>query len=118
MAETYNYKPLIIVSKDQEQITGFINLLEINSRFTGKRLVSLPFSTYSGFLYDDEWSLRSLMDFLKKETAEKGYQYLEIKHKIGIKTDVIEKRHYFNSVHDITQTEEELWKNFDKGTVR
>jgi hypothetical protein len=48
LSETYSYTPLYLgmTSRDGSQISGIFPLMLVNSSLTGRRVVSLPFTTY------------------------------------------------------------------------
>lgn len=118
LADTYHYNPSILVNKKDGKITACISSLDIKSIFTGRRMVSLPFSTYSGFLCDNNGALKEIEDFLKEEAKKENFKYIEIKQSSKINSSFEEKEHYFNDILDLGKTEDELLKSFDKGTAR
>ena len=44
LAETFGYEPLYFFTEDRGQMQALFPLMEVNSRLTGKRGVSLPFT--------------------------------------------------------------------------
>ena len=44
LAQTYNYRPLYFTILDNDKITGLLPVMEVKSRLTGHRGISLPFS--------------------------------------------------------------------------
>jgi len=46
LKDTYHYKPLYFVSKDEDELKCLVPMMEIDSILTGRRGVSLPFSDY------------------------------------------------------------------------
>jgi len=78
LAETYGYKPLNlgITSSDGSQISGIFPLMFVNSFLTGRRVVSLPFTTYCNPLMP-EGSLEEAMHFAFNRF--RGVRYVELK---------------------------------------
>jgi hypothetical protein len=65
LAETYGYHPFVITVCDAAgKIVAGLPVLEIRSRFRGRRWVSLPFTDYCEPLYDDPESLHQLTNDL------------------------------------------------------
>ncbi|MDR3575118.1 MAG: GNAT family N-acetyltransferase [Anaerolineaceae bacterium] len=65
LTECYGFKAFIcaVMGKTDNIIAG-LPVMEINSRFSGQRWVSLPFSDYCLPLYDDLESFNKIIDFL------------------------------------------------------
>jgi len=64
-ADCYNYKPnVLIVCSDDGKINAGLPLMQINSRITGLRWVSLPFSDYCTPLYNDDQAFVKLINRL------------------------------------------------------
>jgi FemAB-related protein (PEP-CTERM system-associated) len=61
------------------QISGFLPLFAIHSPFTGRRLVSLPFSDFCPLLAEDEASADGLVDQAIQLTHEQKASYLELR---------------------------------------
>lgn len=65
IADSYGYRPFIVAIMDSnERITAGLPIVEINSRLTGNRWVSLSFTDHCHPLYRDKSSLRQLVDGL------------------------------------------------------
>lgn len=78
LSETYGYNPLYlgITSSDGSQISGILPLMFVNSFLTGRRVVSLPFTTYCNPLMP-EVLLEEAMHFAFKRFP--GVRYVELK---------------------------------------
>jgi hypothetical protein len=78
LSETYGYSPLHlgITSSDGSQISAIFPLMFVNSFLTGRRVVSLPFTTYCNPLMPEEvWE--EAMGFAFKRFP--GVRYVELK---------------------------------------
>ena len=65
LVDCYNYKPfVIIVLNGDGEICAGLPIMQINSRITGRRWVSLPFSDYCTPLYRDDQALGQLTNQL------------------------------------------------------
>ena len=78
--ETYGYLPRYIVLEDEGgQYVAGIPFFLIKSRFTGTRLVCLPFSDYCYPLSENPEYIALLIDAAKKDMEAQGASYLEIR---------------------------------------
>lgn len=67
LADCCNYKPFVlIISNSDDAIRAGLPLMEVNSRLTGKRWISLPFSNYCMPLYEDNRAYNQLSNGLVK----------------------------------------------------
>jgi len=78
--EAYGYLPRYhILENEAGQIKAAIPLYSIRSRFTGERLICLPFSDYCFPLGDDGADITLLLEPVKKEVEAGEGTYLEIR---------------------------------------
>jgi CelD/BcsL family acetyltransferase involved in cellulose biosynthesis len=64
-AECYGYRPFVIAVSDMAgRLTAGLPMMEVHSRLTGKRWVSLPFTDHCAPLYGDAQSLGRLVEGL------------------------------------------------------
>jgi CelD/BcsL family acetyltransferase involved in cellulose biosynthesis len=65
LAECYRYRPFIVAVCDSAGgVRAGIPMMEVRSRLTGRRWVSLPFSDHCAPLYEDAGALESLLEYL------------------------------------------------------
>ncbi len=77
--ETYSYLPQYHIAEDQSgKLIAAIPFYLIDSRLTGRRLVSLPFSDYCWPLGEDT-AVTELTGAVKKEVTGKAASFLEIR---------------------------------------
>ncbi len=55
LVKIYDYKPYFPCNFENQRMTFFLPFMQIRSKFTGKRLVSLPFSDYCEPIIIDEY---------------------------------------------------------------
>jgi hypothetical protein len=60
--ESYGYKPYFFISKNENELSALLPFMEVNSRYTGRRGVSLPFSDYCDPIIREETSTRRLLE--------------------------------------------------------
>jgi lipid II:glycine glycyltransferase (peptidoglycan interpeptide bridge formation enzyme) len=77
---TYGYEPVAFTttSAGKELQNGAV-FCRVESRLTGRRLVSLPFSDHCELLVDDEKEMHALVDGLKRELRERAWGYIEVR---------------------------------------
>ena len=80
ITKLYGYSPIALSSTNASgQVAGFLPLCLIQSRVTGRRLVSLPFSDHCPLLAADEASANDLVDQAVHLAQEKRVKYLELR---------------------------------------
>lgn len=78
LAETYGHQPHYLRVFISERKAALVPLMEVNSPFTGRRGVSLPFSDFAGPLWTGD-RFPEIYDVLRNLTAEMKWRYLEIR---------------------------------------
>jgi FemAB-related protein (PEP-CTERM system-associated) len=114
--ESYGLKPVILALLDDKKILNVIPFFLLESKFFGKKLVSLPYGDYGGLLFDFkvDWILKKLDDIAKETDVD----YVEIrepnvkfwKHFKSFKTEF----KYYTFILNLDKPLEEIWKSFDK----
>ena len=80
LASFYGYTPIPLMTTSRHgRVTGFLPLCYINSRLTGRRLVSLPFSDHCPILAQDEASTNDLLNQAIRLAEQKHVRYLELR---------------------------------------
>lgn len=119
LTDTYHYKPVYFSLIRDNRICSIVPAMEIKSKLTGKRLVSLPFSDFCEPLFNSieeseilkekifEYCENNHLKFMEFRTSETRFPF-----ETGqFRTDL---RHILNLVPD----ENELKKNFSDNTKR
>jgi hypothetical protein len=76
----YGYELISLISTNTaKRVTGFLPLCLMLSPFTGKRLVSLPFSDHCHLLAEDEESANDLIDQAIRLAHKEHARYLELR---------------------------------------
>ncbi|WP_348344628.1 GNAT family N-acetyltransferase [Ignavibacterium sp.] len=119
LADTYKYKPVYFCLFKDNMISSVVPAMEINSKLTGKRLVSLPFSDFCepllGSIDESEIIKENIINycttnnlkFIEFRTSETKFPF----ETQNFRTDL---RHILNLVPD----QSELRKNFSENTKR
>ncbi len=121
--ETYHYEPYyFILEKDNGQIKAGIPFFLIKSRFTGTRLVSLPFSDFCDALIDDKDDFKGLFDAVIKKLTYSKVSYIEFNPKRnnlnfnGYNFKILDC--YRNHVLELSGTLEKIMYKFHKNCIQ
>lgn len=79
LAESYNHRPFYLSFLDGQGLASCLPLMEVNSRLTGKRAVSLPFSDSAGAVSDAGFDVRAALLSLDSLRLEKHWKYIELR---------------------------------------
>lgn len=77
--DAYGYRQASLACVEGGTIVGVLPMLEIRSRLTGKRAVSLPFSDYSALLTTVDAAAGALLDECERLRASRGWKYVEFR---------------------------------------
>jgi CelD/BcsL family acetyltransferase involved in cellulose biosynthesis len=103
------------------RVTGYLPLCFIQSRMTGRRLVSLPFSDHCPLLATDEASANDLVDQAILLAREKRARYLELRAGVNDvlarRSDLVASDLYVRWLKPLTPDGDALWRSVD-GSVR
>ncbi|MCM8787662.1 MAG: FemAB family PEP-CTERM system-associated protein [Candidatus Omnitrophica bacterium] len=110
----YGFKSHYIVAKDEEgNIQGILPLFEIK-QLTGKKLISVPFSTEGGILYNTEKAKNLLLEQAKNLMLANGSDYLELRQEKDIGINFETKDYYYHLKLNLNPNPEIIWKQMDK----
>jgi len=62
LRESYGYKPYFFILKNKRELSDLLPFMEVNSRYSGRRGVSLPFSDYCNPIIREEMSTQRLLE--------------------------------------------------------
>lgn len=79
LAETYGHQPFYLKISGYGSEAALVPLMEVKSRFTGCRGVSLPFSDFAGPLWSDTGHAPSVYAALLELAAARKWKHLEIR---------------------------------------
>lgn len=77
--ESYGYMPYYFTVFKKGGISTLLPIMEVNSLFTGKRGVSLPFSDYCESIAPDDKEFGELFEDLVTFGRQSGWRYLEMR---------------------------------------
>ena len=80
LQRTYGYAPVAYTTAPPGvELSNAIVLCRVNSRLTGRRLVSLPFSDHCEPLVESSEYLDGLLHSLELDRAKEGWKYIELR---------------------------------------
>lgn len=80
LRKTYGYSPTAFtVSPPGSPLTNAIAFCEVSDWFTGRRLVSLPFSDHCSPLVENPEQLLHLLGYLRAKQSRDGWKYVQIR---------------------------------------
>ena len=125
LRSTYRYEPLAYTtsSPNQELQNGLLFCL-VDSRITGRRLVSLPFTDHCDPLCDSTENLVQLLSFSQQVLEQENLKYLELRPTRGDfgeangVTSFFPTAKFFLHTLSLTPSLVELFQEFDKNCVQ
>ena len=118
IAETYNYIPYYFIVQSNTTIKAAIPLMVVNSRLTGKRAVSLPFTDYCPPLVSKETDFSDLKNEIIEFCKGKGLKYVEIRGGNKLFNGVLPSIFDYNHSLNLSISENELHNNLSSNTKR
>ncbi|MBW2991788.1 FemAB family PEP-CTERM system-associated protein [Candidatus Woesearchaeota archaeon] len=110
---SYNFKPHYLVVKENNIILGILPLFEIKQP-TGKKLLSVPFSTEGGILSRTETAKQQLIEKAKQLTKQNNLDYLELRQEKDIGSDLKTKDYYCHMKLILGSDPKFVWQQMDK----
>lgn len=121
LEKTYKYKPYYLLAKNnQDEITGILPLLKVDSFIFGNRLVSLPFSYCGGIISNNNSTTTELIDYTISKTIEHHMSYLELKQGISYLDNIklVKSDNNITSILHLSKNKEDIWNNIKKDKKR
>lgn len=123
ISELYGYSIIPLTTTNSAgEITGFLPLCSMQSPFTGRRLVALPFTDLCPLLAVDETSANALVDQAILLAQEQMVKYLELRAGVN---DVLSKRSdlilgqlYVRWLISLANDPDSVWANLRKPIQR
>ncbi len=119
LSETYKYTPTYFCILKANRLSSIIPAMEVKSRITGKRLVSLPFSDFCEPLFSSIDESEILKDSIFSYCKKNNFRYAEFRTsetKFPYETEHF--RTDLRHILDISVDEIELQKHFSENTKR
>jgi hypothetical protein len=125
LRRTYGYEPVAFTtSSPTGELKNGLVFCQVNSRLTGHRLVSLPFSDHCEPLFDSAEEINFLILYLQATLERKQWKYLEVR-PINVnfgQTDngvgFVPTATYFLHTLDLRPDLDNVFRNLDKDSVQ
>lgn len=117
LSQTYGYEPLYVCRREQGRFRLLIPVMEVASRLTGRRGVSLPFTDFCDPLFEDLGELRAAVEEVLRLGRGRGWRRVELRSGEVLSGDAKPSSVYVGHNLDLRATEEELFSRL-KGPVR
>ena len=125
LQRTYRYTPMVFTtSSASSELKNGLVFCQIDSRLTGRRLVSLPFSDHCEPLCDSTEEMKILVQGSQASVNSREWRYLEIRptdEHFGEASSEIGLQpvgRYFHHVVDLAPAVDDLLRGFDKDSVQ
>ena len=117
LVKSYGYKPVYFVMA-ADALTAAVPLMDVTSRLTGRRAVSLPFTDYCGPLVPHVEVSKVLFDAIRHEGRTKGWEYIELRGGAEYLGDGESSAWFYRHSLDLTPGEARLFKALRDSTRR
>ncbi len=118
LAESYGYTPLYFAVLENGKLRALVPLMEVNSIFTGKRVVSLPFTDYCEPIIDESVKFQDLFDHIIGYGKKCSWKYIELRFKQHLLPHAGILGTYLGHTLDLTKGEEKIFSNLRDSTRR
>ena len=115
--ESYGYKPAYFASFERQSLSILMPFMEVNSRITGKRGVSLPFTDFCDPIVSNGNAFRAAVNALKNYGKKKGWKTAEWRGGY-FKEAPCPSASYLAHTLKLAETEEQMFSRFKSSTRR
>ncbi len=117
LSKTYGHKPFYIALSRDGELQALVPIMEVNSSFTGRRGVCLPFSDFCAPLLFNGCESRRVTAKLSDLASERDWKHFEIRDGNGFVPPADPSVEYLGHTLDLQHTAENLFAGFS-GSVR
>lgn len=117
LEETYGYHPLYFTLEKSGRYCGCLPVMEVLSRFTGKRGVCLSFSDYCGSIVQNEEDFKLLFDSVVSYGRSRKWRYIEFRGEAFLAKETPSKI-YSHHVIELSPDDDFMLSRIRKSTVR
>jgi hypothetical protein len=115
--ETYGHRPAYFCRLAAGQLAELLPVMEVSSRWTGRRGVSLPFTDFCAPLGGGEGDNHALYDAALAYGRQRGWRYLECRGAVPGCRNALPSLAFYGHVIDLEAGPDALFKGLD-GAVR
>ncbi len=118
LSETYGYEPVYRVTIDRGRCRDLLPVMEIRSRLTGVRGVSLPFTDACTSILTDANAFEAMLAGVLEEGRRRGWKYLELRGCRGISPEIPRASAYLRHTLGLTTSHDALFNACSENTRR
>lgn len=118
LAKSYGHEPLYLHFSRHGETLALAPMMEVNSCFTGRRGVCLPFSDFCSPLLFNDYEPSVVAARLSALALERNWKYLEIRDRTGLGLVVDPAIEYRGHTLDLRQSTEGLFASFSSSVRR
>lgn len=116
--ESYQYKPAYFTLRDNNNLLAMVPVMEINSFFTGRRGVSLPFTDYCEPIANGVSLFKETFDYICTYGRKRGWKFFELRGSGTFLGDTVPACYYLGHTLDLSQEENHIFSAFRDSTKR
>jgi hypothetical protein len=116
--EAYDFQPLYFSLINANRLVALIPLMEVNSRLTGKRGVSLPLTDYCEPIVSKDMDEKEVLDFINKFARKAGWKYIEIRGEGDLFHEKPHASFFYKHSITITPDQDKVFSRFKSNTQR
>ncbi len=116
--ESYGYRPLYFSVINNGSLRFSLPLMEIKSRLTGKRGVSLPFTDYCDPIVNEDIHFQDMIDYAIEYGEHAGWKYIEIRSLRNISENILPSLEYYGHTLELSKDEDLIYSQLRSSTRR
>ncbi|GMT46722.1 MAG: hypothetical protein IEMM0007_0288 [bacterium] len=116
--ESYGYRPLYFSVIDNGSLRFSLPLMEIKSRLTGRRGVSLPFTDYCEPIINEDIHFQDILDHLIEYGKQAGWKYIEMRSLRNMSENIPPSLEYYGHTLRLSKDEDLIYSQFRSSTQR
>lgn len=114
--DVYGFNQMYHVVIDEKDVQAACPMFYTKSVLFGKKMVTTPFNFYNGVLFESDEARQALITKFHSIAKERNVKYVEYKQVKDIKTALVKRSHYWDSVLKLPKRYEDL--KYGKGVAR
>lgn len=114
MQKVFGFKSWNLISKRNGDITGILPLMQVNSIFFGKLLISVPFGVYGGLLVNEETSAQALVRKSSDLAKQVNAKYVELRHLVSPLNSTSCNNNFYTFIEKVPDTEDGCLKRIPR----
>jgi hypothetical protein len=118
LCESYGYKPVYFTAFENNNLSFLMPFMEVNSRITGKRGVSLPFTDFCDTITSNGNDFRTAVNAVREYGKERGWKTMEWMDNGGRFSGASPCASYFTHRLELSGPEDQVFSSFKSNTRR